>query len=229
MNNIAIIAALPGELKPLVRGWESRGRNMWAGRIAGCEAFAIAGGIGAAAAKRAVERAVAEANPNALISYGWAGALTCAVKPPDACVISEIVNAASGEHFATASRDGFRLITLDRVARYDEKRALAQKHQAVLVDMESAAVARMAAARGIPFYCFKGISDGYLDRLPDFSQFINGSGELRMPAFLTYAALHPRYWGSLRRLGENSSEAARALANLMQQNLEQSFSGIAVD
>jgi adenosylhomocysteine nucleosidase len=229
MNNIAIIAALPGELKPLVRGWEPRGRNIWAGRIADCEALAIAGGIGAAAAQRAVERAFAEANPSALVSCGWAGALTCAVKPPDACVISEIVDAASGEHFGTASRDGFRLITLDRVARYDEKRALAMQHQAVLVDMEAAAVARMAAARSIPFYCFKGISDGYLDRLPDFSRFINGSGELRMPAFLAYAALHPQYWAALRRLGENSGEAASALANLMRQNLEQSFSGIAVD
>jgi len=164
-----------------------------------------------------------------LVSYGWAGALTCAVKPPEACVISEIVDAASGEHFATASVDGFRLITLDRVARYDEKRALAQKHQAVLVDMEAAAVARMAVARRIPFYCFKGISDGYLDRLPDFSRFINDSGELRVPAFLSYVALRPNYWASLRRLGVNSSAAASAVADLMKENLKQPLSRIAVD
>ena len=214
MNTIAIIAALPGELKPLARGWQQRGKNLWAGRIGDHEAVAIAGGIGAAAAQRAVERAFAEGNPSALVSYGWAGALTCAVKPPDACVISEIVDAATGERFTTASTDGFRLITLDRVVRYDEKRALAQKHQAVLVDMEAAAVARMAVARGIPFYCFKGISDGYLDRLPDFSRFISGSGEMRMPAFLTYVTLRPRYWGSLRRLGVNSSAAASAVADL---------------
>ena len=229
MSKIAIIAALPGELKPLVRGWQQRGKNLWAGRVGDHEAVAIAGGIGAAAAQRAVERAVAEGNPGALVSFGWAGALTCAVKPPDACVISEIVDAATGEKFTTASADGFRLITLNRVARYDEKRALAQRYQAVLVDMEAAAVARMAVARGIPFYCFKGISDGYLDRLPDFSRFINSSGELRMPAFLSYVALRPQYWASLRRLGANSSAAASAVADLMKENLKQSLSRIAVD
>jgi adenosylhomocysteine nucleosidase len=229
MSKIAIIAALPGELKPLVRGWRQRGKNLWAGRIGDHEAFAMAGGIGAAAARRAVERALAEGNPSALVSFGWAGALTCAVKPPDACVISEVVDDASGERFATANPDGFRLITLDRVARYDEKRALAQKHQAVLVDMEAAAVARMAVARGVPFYCFKGISDGYLDRLPDFSRFINGSGDLRMAAFLSYVALHPLYWPSMRRLGANSSAAAKAVAGLMEENLKQSLSRIAVD
>lgn len=225
MSKIAIIAALPGELKPLVRGWQQRGKNLWAGRIADHEAVAIAGGIGAAAAQRAAERAFAEGSPSVLVSYGWAGALTCAVKPPDACVISEIVDAATGEKFTTASADGFRLITLDRVARYEEKRALAQKHQAVLVDMEAAAVARMAAARGIPFYCFKGISDGYLDRLPDFSRFISGSGELRMPAFLAYVAVRPQYWASLWRLGANSSAAANGLADLVREHLPQGVAG----
>ena len=215
MSNIAIIAALPAELKPLVRDWDERGRNVWAGRVGGSEAVAVAGGIGAAAARRAVERACAEGAVDTLVSYGWAGALTCAVKAGAACVISEIVDDASGERFVTASADGYRLITLDRVAQYGEKRALAQKHQAVLVDMEAAAVARMAAARNIPFYCFKGISDGYLDRLPDFGQFIDGGGELRMAALVGHSALRPRYWASLWRLGKNSGAAANELAGLV--------------
>lgn len=220
MSTIAIIAALPGELKPLVGGWQLRGRNLWTGRMGDSEAIAVAGGMGAEAAQRAIERAVAESNPNILVSYGWAGALTCAVKPPQACVISEVVDAAKGERFTTASPDGYRLVTLDRVARYDEKRALATQHQAVLVDMEASAIARIAAARSLPFYCFKGISDGYLDRLPDFSRFINGDGELRMAAFLVYAALHPQYWSSLQRLGKNSSAAADGLSSLARQVLQ---------
>lgn len=229
MSNLAIIAALPAELKPLVRGWDERRKNLWTGRIAHHDAIAIAGGIGATAAKRAVERAFAETDPDVLVSFGWAGALTCAVKPGAACAISEIVDATSGERFSTASADGFRLITLDRVAQYGEKRTLAEKHKAVLVDMEAATVARMAAARNIPFYCFKGISDGYLDRLPDFSRFISVNGELRIPAFLSYVALHPLYWPSIRRLGVNSSAAATAVASLMREHLTQSLSRIAVD
>ena len=47
-------------------------------------------------------------------------------------------------------------------------------YNAALVDMEAAAVARLAAMRGIPFYCIKGVSDG-LNRSPaltstDFSR-----------------------------------------------------------
>jgi len=221
MSKIAIIAALPGELKPLVRGWQQRGKNLWAGRVGDHEAVAIAGGIGAAAAERAIERVFAEMNPDVLVSYGWAGALTCAVKPPDACVISEVVDDASGEHFATASADGFRLITLDRVARYDEKRALATRHQAVLVDMEAAAVARAAAERKIPFYCFKAVSDGYLDRLPDFSRFISSDGELRMAALLRYVAVRPQYWAALRRLGKNSEAGASALVSMAREGLKE--------
>lgn len=219
MSTIAIIAALPGELKPLVRGWEQRGRNLWVGRLGKSEAIAVAGGMGAAAAQRAVNRAFTEFNPGALVSYGWAGALTCAVKPPDAYAVSEVIDAITGERFATPNSGAYRLITLDRVARAGEKRALAAKHQAVLVDMEAAAVARMAAARGVHFYCFKGVSDGYTDHLPDFSRFINSEGELRMAAFLAYAATHPQYWRSLRRLGKNSSDAAKALSTLIEQSL----------
>lgn len=89
--------------------------------------------------------------------------------------------------------------------------------------MEAAAIARIAAARSLPFYCFKGISDGYLDRLPDFSRFINGDGELRMTAFLAYAALHPQYWASLQRLGKNSSVAADGLSSLAQKALLQAL------
>lgn len=220
MKSIAIIAALPGELKPLVRGWQQRGRNVWAGRIGGVEAIAIAGGMGAAAAERAVERAFAESKPNILVSYGWAGALTCAVKPRTACAISEVIDAVSGERFVTDYPGGYRLITLDHVARADEKRGLAEKYQSVLADMEAATVARIAAERNVVFYCFKGVSDGYTDRLPDFSRFINGKGELRMTAFLAYTAVHPKYWTSLRRLGENSSGAAKVLVTMIQEGLK---------
>lgn len=223
MSRIAIIAALSGELKPLVRSWQQRGRNVWAARIGENEAIAVAGGIGDAAAQRAVERACAEMSPDVLVSYGWAGALTCAVKPRVACVISEVVDAASGECFATRTSDGFRLITLDRVARPDEKRGLAAKNQAVLVDMEAAAVARMAAARNVAFYCFKGISDDHNDALPDFSRFIDGNGELQMTALLAHVAVRPRYWASLWRVGKNSSAAAAALASLVEDSLKQSL------
>jgi adenosylhomocysteine nucleosidase len=219
VSRIAIIAALPGELKPLVRGWIREEPHIWIGSIAGHEAIAIAGGIGSASATRAAEAALSHGHPDALISYGWAGALTCALKPPSAHSITEIIDNGTGRRFPTRSPHGTRLVTFDRVARPYEKRRLAETHQSVLVDMEAAAVARFAAENDIPFYCFKGISDAWDDNLPDFSRFISTEGQLRMPSFLAHAALRPAYWSSLARIGRNSSAAALNLVGLLSKSL----------
>lgn len=224
MSYIAIIAALPGELKPLIgEDWHHPEPNVWTGSISHHGAVAISGGIGAAAAGRAVAKALSYGWPDALISYGWAGALTCALKPPAAFAISDVIDHGSGERFATRSPQGTRLVTLDHVAHPDEKRTLAQAHQAVLVDMEAAAVGRLAAERNIPFYCFKGISDAYTDHLPDFGSFISPAGELRTAALVAHAVLRPAYWASLIRLGRNSSLAASNLARSLSNSLPQSL------
>jgi adenosylhomocysteine nucleosidase len=223
MSRIAIIAALPGELKPLVRGWRRSEEMVWTGALNGHEAVAIAGGIGAGPAARAVALGLSQGRLDAVISYGWSGALSCAVKPPAAFAISEVIDHGAGERFATCSPDGMRLVTLDHVAGVSEKRPLAEKHQAVLVDMEAAAVARLAAENNLPFYCFKGISDAYTDRLPDFSRFISKEGRLRMSGLLAHATFHPGYWPSLARLGRNSSASASNLARLLSKSLPKSL------
>ena len=213
MKRIGVIAALPGELKPLVKGWQQRGQ-LYIGQIGEAECIATAGGVGAGAATHACELILAEGKIDALVSYGWAGAISCGLKPPGAYVIAEVVDSRSNEHFQTASEGGQRLVTLDHIALYDEKRSIAEKFRAPLVDMEAAAVARIAAARDVAFYCFKGISDGYTDKLPDFNPFMGKDGQLQMPAFIAYALFHPKYWGALKRLGQQSRAAADNLASL---------------
>jgi len=226
VGRIAIIAAMPGELKPLVANgtWrlsESKmpGLHLWTGTVNDHEAVAVAGGIGAACAERAVGLALSHGPAEALISYGWSGAITCAVKPPDAFAISEVVDHTSGERFLTRASPGLRLITLDHVAGPNEKRPLAEMHEAVLVDMEAAAVARAAAQYGLAFYCFKSISDAYTDRLPNLNRFITPEGRLRTPAFVGHAAIRPIYWPSLVRLAGNSARAAVNLAQLLSKSI----------
>jgi adenosylhomocysteine nucleosidase len=218
MMRIGIIAALTGELKPLVKGWQQRGQ-FYIGQLGEAECIATAGGMGAEAAARACDLILAEGPLDALVSYGWTGALSCGLKPPAACVIAEVIDSATNETFTTASKEGQRLLTLDHVARPNEKRALAEKYQAPIVDMEAAAVARIAAARNLPFYCLKGVSDGYNDNLPDFNRFLGSDGQLQMPAFVAYALLHPKYWSALRRMGMQSQDAARNLAVLAAESL----------
>jgi adenosylhomocysteine nucleosidase len=224
--SIGIIAALPGELKPLVAGWRQVEAGVWSGTTGGQACVAAADGMGHEAARRACEKVFAmagDAGPiDTLYSVGWAGSLSCGAKPPDAWEVSEVIDARTGERFLAGPEEpgpeqpdkanGIRLVTLDHVAGVAEKRQLAERYQAVMVDMEAATVARLARERGVQFRCVKGISDGATDRLPDFSRFISARGQLRMPAFLAHVALRPGYWRNLARLGKNSGQAAENLA-----------------
>ena len=209
-GRLGIVAALPGEIKPLVRGWEKRG-EVFHGRIGNTEAVAVALGMGASAASRSCDLLLRE-KADALVSLGWAGSLSCGLKPAQAVAVREVIDAATGEIFTTANQEGQRLITLDRVADAQEKRRLAQQYQAVLVDMEAAAVARIARANDLAFYCFKAVSDGPNDRLPDFNRFTGNNGEWCMTPFLFYVGTHPTFWGPLRTLARNSRQGAQKLA-----------------
>lgn len=63
--------------------------------------------------------------------------------------------------------NGGTLITTDEVIRTPEmKSSLHRAHGAVAVDMESAAVAHVAADSGIGFAAIRAISDGASDALP---------------------------------------------------------------
>lgn len=214
MTRIAIVAALPAELKPITRGWQKNG-PIFRGRLGCGDAVATSAGMGAAAATRACEQLLATGPVDALVSIGYAGSLSCGLEVGLAYPVREVIDAATGESFPAQDPAGQRLITLDHVAGIPEKRELAIRHQAVMVDMEAAAVARVARDHGLAFHCFKGITDGPNDKLPDFNRFTAPDGHLRMAAFLAYAATHPRYWTPLVHLGKNSRTAGTALANLV--------------
>ena len=218
MTRIGIVAAFPGELKPLVRGWRRQG-NLWFGRIGSHEAVATCAGMGAAAATRACETVFAAGPLEWLASIGYAGSLSCGLRPPQACAVREVIDAGTGERFPAANQEGQRLITLDRVAGPEEKRRLAETYQAVLVDMEAAAVARFAAAHGLRFLCFKAVSDGPGDKLPDFHRIAGPDGQLRVAALAAYALLHPQDWRAFWRLAQKSHQAAAELANFLSRSL----------
>jgi adenosylhomocysteine nucleosidase len=214
MTRIGIVAALPGELQPLTRGW-CRRNGVFHGRIGQVDAVAACAGMGAASARRACDLVLQSGPLDALASIGWAGSLSCGIKPPEACAVREVIDVNGGEHFTTLTPQGQRLVTLGHVAHAEEKRRLASKYQAALVDMEAAAVAGVARNRGLGFYCFKAITDGPSDQLPDFSRFTGADGQLRMTSFVAHAALHPAMWPALLRLGRNSRGAAMALSNFI--------------
>lgn len=103
------------------------------------------------------------------------------------------------------------LVTSPTVAGQAEKQRLAAAYGPGLVDMEASSIARLAAMRGIPFFCCKGVSDGFTDRLPDFNGFISENGKFQLVRFIVFVLLRPGHWPALVRMGENSRKAAQDL------------------
>jgi adenosylhomocysteine nucleosidase len=215
MTRVAIIAAMPGELKPLVRGWPSSTRGnvrFWAQRSEEEEWIAACAGTSQAAATLAFA-AIEDGGPiDLVISYGWAGALRVDLAPGSAHNIAGVIDVRTGERFNCDAGAGDRwLVTSPIVADEAEKRRLAAAYKADLVDMEAAGVARLAQMREIPFYCFKGVSDGFEDKLPDFNRFIRADGRFDLTGMVLFSILRPWYWPSLMRMGENSGRASLGL------------------
>jgi len=231
MTRVAIIAAMAGELKPLVSGWtqeEREGVELWRWKFNGGEWVAACAGAGVERAMQAFA-VVAKGRPvDMVISTGWAGALSERFEAGNAYRVTGVVDVRTGERLQSDEADkaigsgrtedggptsqDIWLATSPIVADEREKQRLAAAYGAGLVDMEAAAVARIAAARKIPFYCIKGVSDGFGDQLPDFNRFIAEDGQFRMGALILYALFRPRYWPALVRMGENSRKAAESIA-----------------
>ncbi len=253
MIRSAIIAAMPAELKPLVRGWQHERRNsvdLWRWRFDEGEWIAACAGAGVDQAARAFAEVEKGGALDAVISVGWAGALRDDLAPGQAYRVSGVIDVRTGERFVTAdfaafdgegepvshpgrnnqnaarvgrpASDGAQqqgpghpdlwLVTSSRVADAQQKLRLAATYSAALVDMEAAVVGRLAAMRGIPFYCVKGISDGKSDQLPDFNRFLSPSGRFQLTRFVFFAILSPWHWRALIRMGENSKRAALSMA-----------------
>jgi len=241
MTRIAIIAALPGELKPLVRGWQHERHlsvDLWRTQHNNVECFAACGGMGKLSAAKAfskVEWIAAgggqlentrdawekSAKLNMVISAGWAGALRTDFEAGKAYRAAGVIDIQTGERYAAAGASGTDpwLVTSPRVATAAEKRRLVAEYGAGLVDMEAAAIARLAAMRGIPFQCIKGVSDGFNENLPNFNRFISPDGQLRIPRLLFFVLPRPWFWPALIRMGENSKKASHSLAGLLLENL----------
>ena len=225
MMRIAIISALAGELKPLVRDWQHERHNgvdVWQTRRKNAEWIAACAGMGQHSATRAFAEVEKSGRMDRVISAGWAGALLENIEVGKAYRAAGVVDLRTGERFVIdgATAGAPWLVSSSSVANSADKRRLAADYKAGLVDMEAAAIARLAVMRGIPFQCIKGVSDGVGDNLPDFNRFISTEGQLRLAKLLFFVLPRPWCWPALIRMGENSHKASHSLTGLLLENLE---------
>lgn len=214
---IAIIAAMEREVKPLIRGWKARAIEHDGRRyrvFENEEAALICAGIGAEAARRATEAAIREVSPERVLSVGFAGALDKTLHVGQVIEPRMVINAADGARTEVRSGAGI-LVSTKAVADKDQKSRLAKAYGASAVDMEAAAVAQGAQARGVGFGAIKAISDDADFSVPAMDRFVAADGTFQSVRFACHAALRPWLWGSTMALARNSAKASRALCGAL--------------
>jgi adenosylhomocysteine nucleosidase len=103
-----------------------------------------------------------------------------------------------------------------------EKERLGISYYAVAVDMEAAAVARIARAHDIPFRAIKAISDESRFEIPDMDHFATPDGQFREAAFGLHVALHPSLWSPVRNMAKSAKLAAERLQLEIRAHIEES-------
>lgn len=176
------------------------------------------GGMGAAAAADAGAAAAAR-SPRGLIAVGFCGALDPALRVGDVVAAERVVDERTGEGFAAdpgllAAAPGRRgvLVSARRIARTPGDRALLRGDA---VDLESASLARAAAAAGVPFLALRAVTDTTRHRLPDFERMAAGAGTLGPWRGVAYFLRRPQELPRLVRLAPASARAGRALRDAL--------------
>jgi adenosylhomocysteine nucleosidase len=221
MSKVGIVAALEREVRPLIRGWRVSEKDHAGRRFRFFEkdqCVLVCGGIGGEAARRAAEAIAALYAPLQIYSAGFAGALDPKLKVGDALLPHRIVDAGDGSSAIVARGQGV-LVTFGSVASPEQKRKLRESYSADAVDMEAAAVARVAELHGADFAALKVISDASDFTFPELDRFIDAEGKFREGRFAWHVTLRPWLWSSVVRLARNSNQASRILceqlANLL--------------
>jgi adenosylhomocysteine nucleosidase len=210
---IAMVAALEREVRPLLRRLHRVEREYEWRRFTffeSGESVLVCGGIGAGPARRATEAVIALYQPELVQSVGFAGALDPLLRVGQIFSPSRIIDARDGSSVETGTGCGV-LVSAATIADAEQKAKLAECYGAQAVDMEAAAVARGAKARGVRFMAVKAISDESNFAMLALDRFIDAEGRFRTARFVMLAALRPWIWTRVFQLARNGAKASHAL------------------
>ncbi len=163
---LGVIAALSQELGPTLRAIPTSSRTFDHLKVHEAPSLVFAaGGVGTRPAAAASLIVADQCKPDALLSIGFCGALTDDLETAD-LVLGGTANHPATESLLTLAQGAApkarvgTVVTVDKVVLFaEEKRALAKKTGALVVDMEADAVALAAKARGLGFLAVKVVID----------------------------------------------------------------------
>lgn len=244
--NITIITAMPEEFRAVAAllgaGTVTRMGKLKAKRFAfGTNNIQLVeSGMGFDNAARAAETAIKEAAPDLLISAGFCGGIAAELQVGDVVVANQMV---------IVSRDSFEVVPADTPAAALSFAArqfacgvrifsgtfcstavitsktilsgmLSGKYPCPVVEMESAAIALVAAESGIPLIGLRSVSDPAGEELGfSLDEFCDAGMRIRPGRVLLTVLRKPHIIPQLIRLAGNSRVAARSLTAAMNELL----------
>jgi adenosylhomocysteine nucleosidase len=181
-------------------------------------------GPGRANALKALEAASRAATIGALVSTGFAGGLGPDLQVGDVFLAETVLEFSTGVEYSVelpqcaepAVRG--RLVTVDSVAQDAATKARLRQIGADAVDMETAALARAAQARLLPFYCVRAVSDDARTSFEvDFNAARRPDGTFSGWQIAAQAGLNLRRWRHLMDLKRAGEQASRNLGAFLEQ------------
>ena len=243
---ILVLAALPEELRGLRRllrgaarvgapgGEGARRRSGTRGRIGAREVVLAATGDGAGNAAAGARAWLAGGEFAGVMFVGVAGGLSPGLRPGTVVAAREVIDAGppvpppDPEWLRRAERDAgalpASLVTSPEVLCTARAKAEAYARlpagSVATVDLESAAYARAAALRGVPWVALRAVADAAEEELPlDFNRMLDRRGGIDRRRVALRALAHPALvaplWRLKRRLDQGSAGLGRAAGALL--------------
>lgn len=188
------------------------------------------GGMGPTAAQHAAEQ-LADAGCTALAVFGVAGALSPRLRNGMLYCPERVLDEEGGEYLAdtawrrrlqqqlTASLhiEGTLLASASPLLTAEAKTAAHRRFGALAVDMESAAVAKVAQQRSLPFVVLRAMVDEVDDAIPAaLNNSVDAWGRPRPLPLIAALGRHPSLLSDLPRLYSRMQRATQALRTAAQ-------------
>lgn len=193
--------------------------------VLGAGSLLALSGIGRAAAAAAAQ-ALVDAGVSALMTFGMAGGLDPALKPGSVVIPREVIS-PDGTRYAAcrawreqvaaavsalrAVSEGNLLTSTQAIETPADKAAAFHTTGAAAVDMESAAVAEIAAKHNLPFIAVRVIVDTAADMLPRAVVAASRAGKVQLARLIGGLILAPREIASMIRLAQRYRIAMHSL------------------
>ena len=242
---LGLVVALPNEWKYFRSAFSRlrRGRLLhlteYLGRFGDLDCVILLGGVGRENAATAARLLVEHHAISALLSLGYAGALSPVLVRGD--IVLSAYSMASDHPSVSSWEQEFEqnlhlvadrshelhvhvspLFTADRIiARQQEKRRIFEQTGCEIVDMESISIFKVAREERIPFLGIHSVTDTAEEDIPALeviNPFLESKSAWRYPKIFWDIATHPKLIYDLATLNHDARMAGKNMAHFLKAN-----------